>query len=66
MKKKLLATGGLFAASVVPSMAAAADVTGAVSGLAADASTGVVAGLGIGVVLFGAKVVWRGVKGMSK
>jgi hypothetical protein len=62
----------LFAAvSLAPVMigsafADASTVTNAVTGLTADASAGVAAGLGIGVILFGARVVWRAVKGMAK
>ncbi|MEO6475034.1 hypothetical protein [Luteolibacter sp.] len=45
--------------------AGATAVTSAVSGLAADAGTGVGAGILIGVVVFGARVVWRAVKSMA-
>jgi len=42
------------------------SVISGVSGIASDAALGVGAGIAIGVVLFGARVVWRAVKGMAK
>lgn len=65
MKKKLIATGAVIAATIVPSMAAATDVTSAISGVATDAGTGVTAGVTIGAVVFGARVVWGAIKSMA-
>jgi hypothetical protein len=65
VKKKLLLAGSVLAATVVPSMAAATDVTTAISGVAGDASTGVTAGVTIGAVVFGARVVWGAIKSMA-
>jgi hypothetical protein len=65
MKNKLIATGAVLAATIVPSMAAATDVTTAISGVAGDASSGVTAGVTIGAVVFGARVVWGAIKSMA-
>lgn len=65
MKKFILITLALAAASAVPAMAAATDVTNAITGLDADASTGVGAGVTIGAVVFGARVVWGAIKSMA-
>jgi len=61
----------MLAAAIVPALigSAMADgdpVVSAVSGVTAQAGQGVAAGIGIGVVLFGARVVWRAIKGMAK
>jgi hypothetical protein len=70
MKSKL-SKYAFAAATIAPALvgttfADASTVTDAVNGLASDASAGVAAGLAVGVVLFGARVVWRAVKGMAK
>jgi len=65
MKKKLLLAGAVIAATIVPSMAAATDVTSAITGVAGDASDGVTAGVTIGAVVFGARVVWGAIKSMA-
>jgi len=65
VKKKLLLAGAVLAATVIPSMAAATDVTSAISGVASDAGDGVTAGVTIGAVVFGARVVWGAIKSMA-
>jgi hypothetical protein len=77
MKKKLdcLKTPGLaqksalvviaLGASVAPGLCDAAAVTSAITGVAADAGTGVTAGVTIGAVVFGARVVWSAIKSMA-
>lgn len=67
MKKKIvtaLAASALLAGNTFA--AGAADVTDAIDGITADASAGVIAGVTIGAILFGARVVWRAVKSMAR
>lgn len=65
MKSKIMLYLGTAAALTGTCLADAADVTGAVSGIAADASTGVTAGVTIGAIVFGARVVWGAIKSMA-
>jgi len=64
-KRNLAFAGVAVAASAATASAAAADVIDAVDGLSADASLGVTAGVTIGAVVFGAKVVWGAIKSMA-
>lgn len=63
--QKIALAATVLGASIVPSMADAADVTTAITGVAGDAGTGVTAGVTIGAVVFGAKVVWGAIKSMA-
>ena len=65
-KKSIVATViGATAVLAGPAMADATIVTGAISEVAGDAGTGVTAGVGIGAVVFGARVVWGAIKSMA-
>lgn len=67
MKKYLIPVVTVLACTCLGAHAAgnASDVTSAISGVAADASTGVTAGVTIGAVVFGGKVVWGAIKSMA-
>ncbi|MEK7950397.1 hypothetical protein [Luteolibacter soli] len=64
-KRTLALLGLAMLAATGVSHAAAADVIDAVDGLSGDASLGVTAGVTIGAVVFGAKVVWGAIKSMA-
>lgn len=63
--KKTLIVLGLAALGTSAAMADATDVTSAITGVAGDASDGVTAGVAIGAVVFGARVVWGAIKSMA-
>ena len=65
IKSKLGVAALAGAGMIAPSFGAAADVTSAITGVAADASLGVTAGVTIGAVVFGARVVWVAIKSMA-
>lgn len=61
----LLPVLGVSVALVGAASAAATDVTSAITGVAGDASDGVTAGVTIGAVVFGARVVWGAIKSLA-
>lgn len=63
--KFVAAVGYVSVLSVASSQAAAADITTAVSGIAADVGTGLAAGVAIGAVFLGGRLVWRAIKGVA-
>lgn len=65
-KAKTLGTvGAVSALLATPTFAAAGDITSAVSGIAADVGTGLAAGVAIGAVFLGGRLVWRAIKGVA-
>lgn len=65
MKRYLLPILTVAALSTVSASAAAADVIDAIDGLSTEAGSGVTAGVTIGAVVFGAKVVWGAIKSLA-
>ncbi|RYD43248.1 MAG: hypothetical protein EOP85_10360 [Verrucomicrobiaceae bacterium] len=65
MTKYLLPVALVLIGTAVSSQAAAADVIDAIDGLSTEAGSGVTAGVTIGAVVFGAKVVWGAIKSLA-
>ena len=64
-KSALVPTVAVLGSTMAGAFADASVITDAVETIATDAGTGVGAGILIGVVVFGARVVWRAVKSMA-
>lgn len=64
-KRNVGLVAAVLGASAGAAFADATTVTSAISTVAADAGTGVTAGVTIGAVVFGAKVVWGAIKSMA-
>lgn len=65
MKKLFIPVLATLAVTTLGASAAAADVIDAIDGLGVDVSSGVTAGVTLGAIVFGAKVVWGAIKSLA-